>query len=167
MKLFVIKTLSYIFWSNKSSLNDIQQWFNALIMISDIYDQADKISQPWFRLPWKFVSIWLIFSMYTVQKFLYCIKLKQGCKFIGWFGITYSLLLSLAFIGLLIFDLDDVVDYINNNFPIRKSNELPLACEILIQFRSRRAFNFENSIINLYQFVFSAINKLSLRCLLS
>lgn len=67
--------------------------------------------------------------MFTVKKFLCCIKLKQGCKFIGWFGVLYSLILSLVFIGLLIFDLYDVVDYINDNFPIRKTNDLPIACK--------------------------------------
>lgn len=65
--------------------------------------------------------------MFKVKKFLFCISLRRGCKFIGWLGILDSLILSLAFIGLLIFDLQDVHEYINNNFPIKRSTELPLA----------------------------------------
>jgi hypothetical protein len=65
--------------------------------------------------------------MLKVKKFLFCIKLKKGCKFIGWLGVMDSLILSLAFIGLLIFDLEDVTEYINNNFPIKRTTEIPLA----------------------------------------
>lgn len=68
--------------------------------------------------------------MLKVKKFLFCMKLKNGCIFIGWLGVMDSLILSLTFIGLLIFDLEDVHEYINNNLPFKKSKELPLASEM-------------------------------------
>lgn len=67
--------------------------------------------------------------MLTVEKFLFCVKLETGGLTVGWLRIFSSLLLGIAFVGLIAVALQDVVDEINRKFLVLDKTKLPIASE--------------------------------------